>query len=125
MSAPSPILSTHRSQEKAGHLPVPPKSGEGGPSSIAAKAQRRPHIVLVIPRGEAVRNFLYSDTLKVLKENARVTVLTVVYDAELLSRIQSYSDEIIPLKEYQAHPVPRYLRTVIENAHDRWLWSKV
>jgi hypothetical protein len=29
------------------------------------------------------------------------------------------------LKEYQAHPVPRYLRTVIENAHDRWLWSKV
>ena len=85
----------------------------------------RPHILLVIPRGEAVRNFLYSDTLKVLKENARVTVLTVVYDAELLSRIQPYADEIIELREYPAHPIPAYLRTVIENAHDRWLWSKV
>lgn len=84
-----------------------------------------PHIVLVIPRGEAVRNFLYSDTLKVLKESARVTVLTVAYDDELLSRIQSYSDEIIPLKECQPHPLPAYLRTVIENAHDRWLWSEV
>ncbi len=60
-----------------------------------------------------------------LKENARVTVLTVVYDAELLSRIRPYSDEILRLKEYRAHPVSACLRTVIENAHDRWLWSKV
>jgi len=85
----------------------------------------RPHILLVIPRGEAVRNFLYSDTLKALKEHARVTVLSVVYDTDLLNRIKPHSDEIIELKEYQAHPIPAYLRTVIENAHDRWLWSKV
>ena len=85
----------------------------------------RPHILLVIPRGEAVRNFLYSDTLKVLKESARVTVLTVVYDDELLGKIGKFADEIIPLKEYQAHPLPAYLRTITENAHDRWLWSKV
>ena len=85
----------------------------------------RPHILLVIPRGEAVRNFLYSDTLKVLKQNARVTVLTVVYDDELLGRIGALADEIIPLKEFHAHPLPAYLRTVIENAHDRRLWSKV
>ena len=96
-----------------------PKSGTTHPVA------RKPHIVLVIPRGEAVRNFLYSDTLRVLKEGARVTVLTVVYDEELLGKIGRYADEIIPLKEYQAHPLPAYLRTVTENAHDRWLWSEV
>lgn len=88
-------------------------------------ARRRPRIILVIPRGEAVRNFLYSDTLRVLSESARVTVLTVVYDDELIERIKPFADEVIPLKEYLAHPLPRYLRTVIENAHDRWLWSAV
>src|ERR1043166_8710186 len=87
--------------------------------------QKKPHIVLVIPRGEAVRNFLYSDTLRILKENSRVTVLTVVHDKELIAAIGGYADEIIPLKEYEPHPMSAFLRFVTENAHDRWLWSEV
>ena len=34
----------------------------------------RPLVVMVIPRGEAVRNFLYSDTLRLLSEQARVEI---------------------------------------------------
>lgn len=86
---------------------------------------RRPHVVMVIPRGEAVRNFLYSDTLKCLREKARITVLTIVFDDELLKLVEPYVDEIIPLQEHLPHPLSAYLRMLVENAHDRWLWSKV
>lgn len=47
---------------------------------------KKPHIVLIIPRGEAVRNFLYSDTLRILSENASVTLLSVIHDDAFVAR---------------------------------------
>jgi len=90
-----------------------------------ASMSRQPHIVLVIPRGEAVRNFLYSDTLKVLQGQARITVLSVVDTEELRSLVAPYVHEFIPLREYPVHWLPVYLRNLVENAHERWVWSKV
>lgn len=85
----------------------------------------KPHIVLVIPRGEAVRNFLYSDTLRVLSENARVTLLSVIYDDAFAQRFGPYVDRIVPLKEYSEAAIVEYLRNLIHEAHFRWLWSAV
>ena len=86
---------------------------------------RRPLIVLVVPRGEAVRNFLYSDTLRILSERARVVVLSVVTNEAILAKARPFVEEIIPIEEHPVHCLPGYLRSLIENAHDRWLWSKV
>ena len=86
---------------------------------------KRPHVVLVAGRGEVVRNFLYSDTLARLADEARVTLLSVVVDDELIAPARPYVERIEPLVE---HPTPRlagYLRTLVENVHDRWLWSEV
>jgi len=87
--------------------------------------KRRPHVVLVVPRGEAVRNFLHSDTLPTLAERARVNVLSVVDDEALLGGVREYADEIIPLRQFPPVPWVSRLRTLTENAHDRWLWSEV
>ncbi len=84
----------------------------------------RPHVVVVVPRGEAVRNFLYSDTLPELAKAARVTVLSVVQDDAILAGTRPYA-EILPLPEFPPPRPAAYLRTLIENAHDRWLWSAV
>lgn len=92
-------------------------------SSPAPEA--RPHVLLVVPRGEAVRNFLYSDTLPTLAAAARVTVLTVVHDEEFVGPFRSLTEEILPLPELAASRWVYYLRTLTENAHDRWLWSAV
>jgi hypothetical protein len=86
---------------------------------------KKPHIVMVIPRGEAVRNFLYSDALRILSENARVTLLSVVNDELFISRFRPFTEAILPLREYPQHWSVSYLRTLTENAHDRWLWSEV
>ncbi len=87
--------------------------------------RRKPHVVMVMPRGEAIRNFLYSDTLRVLNESARVTLLSVVDDRVFLSRFKSLIDQIFPLRIYPQTKLVSYLRTFTENVHDRWLWSGV
>jgi hypothetical protein len=94
-------------------------------SAAPLKAQRRPLIVLVIPRGEAVRNFLYSDTLRLLSEQARVVLLSVVTNEHILAKARPHVEEIVTIEDHPASPAAAYLRTMIENAHDRWLWSKV
>ena len=87
--------------------------------------KRRPLIIIVVPRGEAVRNFLYSDTLRLLSEQARVVVMSVVTNEAILAKARPFVEEIIPIEEHPVHALPAYLRTLTENAHDRWLWSKV
>ncbi len=88
---------------------------------------RKPHIVLIVPRGEAVRNFLYSDTLKILSEQAKVTLLSVIHDAPFQERFGPQVEAIHPLenKKYDENRWLRSIRFIIHEAHFRWLWSEV
>lgn len=89
------------------------------------RLQDKSHIVLIIPRGEAVRNFLYSDTIKILSENARITVLTVVDDMRFIQHFEKYTDKIIKLENPQERYFVKILRLLIHEAHFKWLWSEV
>jgi hypothetical protein len=83
----------------------------------------RPHIVLVVARGEAVRNFLYSDTLSVLSKSARITLLSLVDHGEVMDQVRPYVEQIIPLNISQEHFLVTGFRELIHNAHFRWVWS--
>ncbi len=83
----------------------------------------KPHIVLVVARGEAVRNFLFSDTLRVLSKNARITLLSMVDHGEVVEQVSPYVDQILPLREYAESPLVVQIRMLAHNAHFRWLWS--
>jgi hypothetical protein len=109
--------STNRAAGEAGNAPSLPHSS---PNKHA-----KPSIIIVAPRGEAVRNFLYSDTLRLLREQARVVVLSVVSNEAILAKVRPFVEEIVLVEEHPVHPAAAYLRLLIENAHDRWLWSKV
>lgn len=89
------------------------------------KINYKPHIVIVIPRGEAARNFLYSDTLSVLSDNARVTLISVLHDDQFRGRFSPLVDEIIPLRNQIEHRMVLNIRHLLHEAHFRWLWSKV
>lgn len=95
------------------------------PEDGPLQEKNRLHIVMIIPRGEAVRNFLYSDTLRVLSENGRVTLLSVIDDEEFVSRFSPFAEQIIPLGYYPEHRLVRYFRHVLHETHFRWLWSEV
>ncbi len=85
---------------------------------------KEPHIVIVLARGEAIRNFLYSDTLRVLSENAKVTLLSAIEDDKFLQRLSPLVHRIILLRYYAESRVLNYLRDVLLHAHFRWLWSE-
>lgn len=86
--------------------------------------QTKPHVVLVVARGEAVRNFLYSDTLPELSRHACVTLLSLVDNGEIVEQVRPYVDRIVPLHEYEEHPLVTYTRMLTHNAHFRWVWSE-
>lgn len=79
---------------------------------------------MVIPRGEAVRNFLYSDTLPYLSENAQVTLLSVIHDDRFRERFDRYA-KLIPLEGFAEKPIVLRIRHLVHMAHFRWLWSGV
>jgi len=85
--------------------------------------QDLPHIVLVVARGEAVRNFLYSDTLPFLSRQARVTLLSLVNHGEVVEQVRPYVDQILSLREHPEHPLVTRFRLLVHNAHFRWIWS--
>ncbi|RMH72116.1 MAG: hypothetical protein D6675_05135 [Gemmatimonadetes bacterium] len=85
---------------------------------------KKPHIVMIIPRGESVRNFLYSDTLKILSDNARVTLLSVIDDDRFMAQFSPYVERIIPLKQYPEKRFIHMLRLITYDAHFRWMWGE-
>lgn len=87
-------------------------------------SRTRPHIVLVMPRGEAIRNFIYSDTLGVLTRWARVTVLSVVDPVVFQDRVPP-STTVIRIAHYEEHRTVHAVRSILHAAHFRWLWSEV
>lgn len=84
----------------------------------------KPHILLIIARGEAVRNFLYSQTLAELRPHARITLLSVLTDDNFRARFGPLVDDILELQDYPEHRLVAYLRELIANAHYRWIWTE-
>ncbi len=83
----------------------------------------RPRVVIVAGRGEVLRNFLFSDTLPRLAEEAEVTVLSVVTGEDFVRHFRDHAARVVPLHGFEPPRPVQYLRTLVENAHDRWLWS--
>lgn len=83
-----------------------------------------PHIVLVIARGEAVRNFIFSDTLRALARQARVTLLSMVEHGEVIAQVQPLVERIVPLKDYRHNTLSAFATDVLNTAHYRWLWTE-
>lgn len=87
-------------------------------------ASSRPHIVMVIARGEAIRNFVFSDTLPTLSQQACVTLLSMVDHGEVIARAQPYVGQILPLKAYRPRSFVPFFHDIINTAHYRWMWTE-
>ncbi len=85
---------------------------------------KQSNIVLVVARGEAVRNFLYSDTLPTLSKRARVTLLSAVANGELTEHVRPHVEQIIPLRAYREASLVTFIRDVLHTAHYRCLRSE-
>ncbi len=83
----------------------------------------RPRIVAILPRGEAIRNFVYSGALDILQKSTPLTVISVIPTAQLFSELAARYHHVLPLEARQ-DPYPiRLVRELIDIAHGRHVWS--
>lgn len=83
----------------------------------------QPHIVAILPRGEAIRNFVYSGALDSVAEHARVSLLSVRPNEEIWRLLGSRYAGVFELPEIRERKLVWQLREILDMAHGRWLWS--
>ncbi len=84
----------------------------------------RPRILVLMPRGETFRTFVYTGILDRLAEFADVEIATVIPSPELLELLE---DAHGPVQELEAIRDPwrvRIIRELLDTAHGRALWSE-
>lgn len=80
----------------------------------------RKRILVVIPRGECLRNFVFSEFLTHLRESAEVILLSVVSNEAFRSDPAVSACEVIPLDYAQEPKAAIATRFVLDRAHMRW-----
>lgn len=88
-----------------------------------ATGGRAPHVVAILPRGEAIRNFVHTGALDRVAERAELTVISVVPDEATLAELRARFPRVLPLESPRDPWPARFLRDVLDMAHGRALWS--
>ena len=81
------------------------------------------HVVAVLPRGEAIRNFAQTGALDLVRERAELTVLSVVPDSASINALSARYQRVLPLRSNDERYPVRILRDLLDMAHSRCLWS--
>jgi hypothetical protein len=95
-----------------------------GAGQAAGAASGRPRIVVLLPRGEAIRNFVYTGALDRLSKTAEVAVLSVIPSDELRDVLSGGAFSLLPLRHVGESYVVGAIRDLLDMAHGRKLWSK-
>ncbi len=90
------------------------------PSSAAARLR----IEAILPRGEAIRNFVYTGALDRIRSQMDVDVISVLPDEAINKLMENRYDSVMELTEIPERWLVRAIRGVVEMAHGRWLWSE-
>jgi len=114
----APIVASSVVREASGRV-----ESELGRHAVCPHAIGRGHVVAILPRGEAIRNFVQTGALDVVASAVRLTVLSVVPDAASFKELNERYQSVLPLKgDPERYPV-RVLRELLDMAHGRYLWS--
>ncbi len=85
----------------------------------------RPTTLAVLPRGEAIRNFVYTGCLASLRPEHHVTVASVHPSDEIWNVVTSAADDAVVLEPATEHPRVSQIRALLDHAHSRYVWSEV
>lgn len=81
------------------------------------------NITVVIPRGEVIRNFVHSGTLDDIAKETDVSLISVLFGADLDRSLSEKYGNVRPLEEHRERWLVRFEREILEMAHNRWVWS--
>ncbi|MFM1771011.1 MAG: hypothetical protein RLZZ71_153 [Bacteroidota bacterium] len=81
-------------------------------------------IVIILPRGEAIRNFLYSGIVRKLNSEFKIILISIKPNEAIWQLLQSNSDVLIELKSNQFLYAYRLFFEIYDLAHNRYVWSE-
>ncbi|WP_445710021.1 hypothetical protein [Flavobacterium sp.] len=81
-------------------------------------------ILIILPRGETIRNFIYSDIVKNLRNNYHVTLSAIKPNEDVWKLLKEESDELIELDQEQFSYSYRLFFEIFDLAHNRYMWSE-
>src|SRR6476660_4884938 len=99
-------------------MQVTEAAGPGG------KLAERPRVAVVLPRGEAIRNFVYSGALDRIAQNADLTVFTIVPNEQILDDLRARFDAVVPIDAPPRNAISRYANELAQLGHGRRLDSE-
>lgn len=80
-------------------------------------------IVAILPRGEAIRNFVYTGVLDNVARRAALILLSVIPGDDFQELLQGRYENVLELQAVEERWIVRIVREVLDMAHGRWLWS--
>ena len=86
--------------------------------------KNKPNIIVIIARGEAVRNFIYSNFLKTLSKDFNITLLTQINHPDAINTASRYTKNIIKLKTFQENYWVIFFREILHSAHYKMMWTE-
>lgn len=95
-----------------------------GEAARDVRTRPRPRIAALLPRGEAIRNFVYGGTLDSLSREAELIVLAAIPDPDFARLLNSRYERVVGLEAVPDRWPVRLLREILELSHGRWLWSE-
>jgi hypothetical protein len=81
-------------------------------------------ILVILPRGETIRNFVYSGVIDSLKSQYFITLVAVKPNKEIWEILKNNGDELIELKEQNWNYSYRLFNDIYDLAHNRFVWSE-
>ncbi len=81
-------------------------------------------LCFVVPRGEVIRNFLYTGILKKLSNDCDVHLIAVTPNKNLKQNLESISSTYYDLEEFRLSYTHRYLLGLLDLAHNKYMWSQ-
>lgn len=97
--------------------------GESDYAALKSGSAQKGGISVVIPRGEVVRNFVYSGALDFIGEQMPLSLFSVALEDSIICNLREKYGEINPLIEYNERWLVRIQREILETAHNRWQWT--
>jgi hypothetical protein len=93
-------------------------------SNVGQMSVGADNIVAIIPRGEVIRNFIYTGALDEVAEKANLSLISVSPGESVNQMLRENYGDVHLLEEFNECWFVRFQREIIATAHNRWLWSK-
>lgn len=93
-------------------------------SSLNGASAERGGILVILPRGEAIRNVVYSGALARIRQELPVTALSVEPNEHITDLIREQSTRFIALVRRPERWIVGVQRQILDIAHGRYIWSE-